>query len=145
MSTSAQLGNLLSIQADYNYYTMLQNYWAAKYEANSEKLQKQVSYESKWESAYDDAMDGSKECKVQGRVYVQKDQGTVSEEVAEAYADAKVSQYDEELSLELAELDIEYDTLKTMYETLCTELQAQKESSKQQTSTCAQDTHLLQS
>ena len=145
MSTAAQLGNLLNVTADYNYYTMQQNYWAAKFEANSEKLQKQAGYEEKWESAYDTAMEGSKECKVGGRVYVQKDQGNVSEEVAEAYANAKVSQYDKELSLELAELDIEYDTMKTMYETLVTELQAQKDADKQQVATCAQDTHLLQS
>ena len=65
--------------------------------------------------------------------------------IADAYAHAKVKQYDEELSLELADLDIEYDTMKTMYDTMLEELRAQQESEKTATSTAAQDTGLLQS
>ncbi len=144
MSTAAQLGSLLNTQADLNYYTMQLNYWSGKYEANSEKLQKQVKYEEKWEKAYEDAQDVDKTCKVGNKTWREKDQ-VLSNEMADAYAHAKVEQYDEELSLELAELDVEYDTMKTMYEALVTELQAQKESQKQSTATSAQDTHLLQS
>ena len=58
---------------------------------------------------------------------------------------AFVKQYDEELSLELAELDMEYDTMKTMYDTLLEEMRAQADSEKTATSTAAQDTGLLQS
>ena len=143
MATAAQLGNLLNTQADLDYYTMQLNFWSSKYEANSEKLQKQVKYEEKWENAYEDARDVDKTINMTG---FKKEKGEVfSEKKADAYAHVKVAQYDEELSLELAELDVEYDTMKTMYEALVTELQAQKESEKQSTATSAQDTHLLQS
>ncbi len=146
MSTAAQLGALLNTQADLNYYTAQLNYWSGKYEANSEKLEKQVKYEEKWEKAYDDAIDNEKELKVSsnGRQIVVKENNT-NKNLADIYAHAKVQQYDEELSLELAELDIEYDTMKTMYEALVTMKQAEKESQKQSTATSAQDTHLLQS
>ena len=146
MSTAAQLGTLLNTQADLNYYTMQLNYWSGKYEANSEKLQKQVKYEEKWEAAFDSAIDNTKELSVScnGRK-VKVAENNTNKNIADQYAHAKVQQYDEELSLELAELDIEYDTMKTMYEALVTELQAQKESEKQSTATSAQDTHLLQS
>ena len=144
MSTAAQLGSLLNTQADLNFYTMQLNYWSGKYEANSEKLQKQVKYEEKWEKAFEDAQDVDKTCKVGNKTWKEKDQ-VLSDKMADAYAHAKVQQYDEELSLELAELDVEYDTMKTMYEALVTELQATKESQKQSTATSAQDTHLLQS
>ena len=144
MSTAAQLGALLNTQADLNFYTMQLNYWSGKYEANSEKLEKQVKYEEKWQKAFDDAQDADKTCKIGNKTWKEKDQ-VLSDSAADAYAHAKVQQYDEELSLELAELDVEYDTMKTMYEALVTEMQAQKESQKQSTATSAQDTHLLQS
>ncbi len=141
--TAAALGSLLTTQADYNYYIQQQIFWTNKYDANSAKLEEQVKYETKWESAFDKAMDGEKECKVRGQVFVQKDAGTVSEAQARRYADAAASQYNEELSLELADLDIEYDTMKTMYDTLVQELQGQKDSQKTLVGTCAQDTGLL--
>ena len=144
MSTAAQLGSLLNTQADLNFYTMQLNYWSGKCEANSEKLEKQVKYEEKWEAAFDDAQNADKTCKIGNKTWKEKDQ-VLSDKMADAYAHAKVQQYDEELSLELAELDVEYDTMKTMYEALVTELQATKESQKQSTATSAQDTHLLQS
>ena len=143
-NTAALLGNLLCTNADINYYTQQSIYWNAKYEANCAKLEEQVKYEQKWESAYDSAMAGDKECKVGGRVYVQKDQGKVCEAVAEAYAQAKVHQYNEEVSLELADLDIEYDTMKCMYDTLLEQMRAQQDSEKTATSSAAQDTGLLQ-
>ena len=146
MSAAAQLGNLLGITADLNYYTMLLNAWAAKYEANSEKLQKQVKYEEKWENAKDDAIDNSRDLSVyQGGVLITVGTGNTNVDLAEQYADAKVSQFDEELSIELAELDIDYDTMKTLYEALCEELKAEKDADKQSTATACQDTHLLQS
>lgn len=146
MSTAAQLGTLLNTQADLNYYTMQLNFWSAKYDANSEKLQKQVKYEEKWENAFDSAIDNTREltASINGNS-IKVAVNNQNEELADKYAHAKVAQYDEELSLELAELDVEYDTMKTMYEALVTELQAQKESEKQSTATSAQDTHLLQS
>ena len=146
MSTAAQLGTLLNTQADLNYYTMQLNFWSAKYDANSEKLQKQVKYEEKWENAYETAIDTTRDISAShGGQTVTIKAGQGNETNADMYADLKVYQYDEELSLELAELDVEYDTMKTMYEALVTELQAQKESEKQSTATSAQDTHLLQS
>ena len=72
-------------------------------------------------------------------------EGNKNEQVADAYAHAKVKKYDEDLSLELADLDIEYDTMKSMYDTLLEEMRAQQESEKTATSTAAQDTGLLQS
>ena len=66
------------------------------------------------------------------------------EALADKYAHAKVKQYNEELSLELADLDIEYDTMKCMYDTLLEQMRAQQESEKTATSTAAQDTGLLQ-
>ena len=141
-NTAALLGNLLNTNADINYYTQQSVFWNAKYEANSAKLEKQTKYEEKWESAYDSAIDNTKTYSA-GNVTVTE--GNKNEMLADAYAHAKVKQYDEELSLELADLDIEYDTMKTMYDTMLEELRAQKESEKSATSTAAQDTGLLQS
>ena len=141
-NTAALLGNLLNTNADINYYTQQSIFWNAKYEANSAKLQKQVKYEEKWESSFDAAIDNTSEMHA-GGITVAK--GNKNEMLADKYAHAKVKQYDEELSLELADLDIEYDTMKTMYDTMLEELRAQKDSEKQATSTAAQDTGLLQS
>ena len=143
-NTAALLGNLLTTNADINYYVQQQIYWSNKYEANSAKLAKQVKYEEKWEAAYDSAMDGSRTSalKMNGYVFLDKEvAGTEAQ--AEQWADYKVEEYDAELSLELADLDIEYDTMKTMYETLLEELRAQQEGEKTATSTAAQDTGLL--
>ena len=143
MSSAAQLGNLLNVTADLNYYTLMLNQWSAKYEANSEKLQQQVKYEEKFIDKVEDAMDPDKQIKCS---FGNKEKGEVWGEVkAEQYGHFAVKQYDEALSLELAELDIEYDTMKTMYEALVTQLQAEKDADKQSTATAMQDTHLLQS
>lgn len=145
MSTSFLLSDLLSTNADINYYTQQQLFWAQKYEANSAKLSKQVSYEEKWESSFDAAIDNTSELKasLNGQAIVVAKNNT-NEALANTYADAKVSQYDEDLSAELAELDVDYDTMQTMYETLLESLRAQQESEKTATSTSAQDTGLLQ-
>lgn len=141
-NTAALLGNLLNTNADINYYTQQSIFWNAKYEANSAKLQEQVKYEEKWQSAFDSAIDNTKDLTAAG-VTVRKE--NQNEYIADLYAHAKVKQYSEELSLELADLDIEYDTMKTMYDTMLEELRAQQESEKTATSTAAQDTGLLQS
>ena len=141
-NTAALLGNLLNTKADINYYTQQSIFWNAKYEANSAKLEKQVKYEEKWQNAFDSAMDNTKELKA-GNVTVYE--GNNNPMVADDYAHAKVKQYDEELSIELADLDIEYDTMVTMYDTMLEQLRAQQESEKTATSTAAQDTGLLQS
>ena len=141
-NTAALLGNLLCTNADINYYTQQSIFWNAKYEANMAKLEEQVKYEEKWENAFDSAIDNTKQLKAKG---ITVNEGNKCEDIADAYAHAKVSQYNEELSLELADLDIEYDTMKTMYDTLLEELRAKQESEKTATSTAAQDTGLLQS
>ena len=142
-NTAALLGTLLCTNADINYYTQQSIYWNAKYEANMAKLEEQVKYHEKWEDAFDDAQNADKKCTVGNKVWKEKDQ-VLSDCEADAYAHAKVHQYNEELSLELADLDIEYDTMKTMYDTMLEQLRAQKESAKTATSTAAQDTGLLQ-
>ncbi len=140
--TAAALGSLLTTQADYNYYIQQQMYWSNKYEANMAKLEEQVKYETKWESAMDDATNVDKTCKIGNKTWKEKDV-VLSDSEARRYADAKVTKYDAELSLELADLDIEYDTMKTMYDTLVQELSAQKDAEKTLVGTCAQDTGLL--
>ena len=140
-NTAALLGTLLCTNADINYYTQQSIYWNAKYEANMAKLEEQVKYHEKWEDAFDDFMDEDKEIKAKGFERAKGD--ARCEQIADAYAHAKVKQYDEELSLELADLDIEYDTMKCMYDTLLEELRAKQESEKTATSTAAQDTGLL--
>ena len=144
MSTSADLSSLLRIQADLNYNTMQLSSISQKYEATHKKLEKMQKYEDKWEQAFEDAQDVDKTCKIGNKVYKEKDQ-VLSDAQADAYAHAKVKQYNEEILLELTEDDMEYDSIKTVLETSITELQAEKESWKQQTATDAQDTHLLQS
>ena len=141
-NTAASLQHLLGINADINYYTQQSIFWNAKYEANSAKLEEQVKYEEKWENAFESACNADKDLKIGGKVWVKE--GNTNEQIADAYAHAKVAKYDEELSLELAELDIEYDTMKTMYDTMLEQLRAQKEGAKTATSTAAQDTGLLQ-
>ncbi len=141
-NTAALLGTLLNTNADINYYTQQQIYWSGKYEANSAKLEKQVKYEEKWESSFDAAIDNTKELNAGG---VRVAANNKNEQIADAYAHAKVKQYNEELSIELAELDVEYDTMQTMYESMLEQLRAQKDAEKTATQNAAQDTGLLQS
>lgn len=142
-NTAALLGNLLSLNADINWYTTQQIYWSNKYEANAKLLNKQAKYEEKWENAYDSAMDPDKSRNLTaGNITVHKGD-TVDEGDAERYANAKVSEYNEELYLELQDLDMEYDAMKTMYDELLTTLRADRDSAKQATTTAAQDTGLL--
>ena len=140
-NTAALLGNLLCTNADINFYTQQQIYWANKYESNAAKLAKQVKFEEKWQNAYDDYMDPEKKIKW-GNLTIDEDDER-SEHDAFDYAEYKVKEYDEAYSLELAELDIEYDTMKCMYDTLLEEMRAQQESEKSATSSAAQDTGLL--
>lgn len=141
-NTAALLGTLLNTKADINYYTQQKIYWSGKYEANSAKLEKQVKYEEKWQSAYDSAIDNTKDLTAGGYTVKSGNQNT---QHADAYAHAKVKQYNEELSLELAEMDIEYDTMQTMYEAMLEQLRAQKDSENTAVQNAAQDTGLLQS
>lgn len=140
MSTASALASLLQHKSDLNYYTQQQIWYANKQEASSAKVAKYARYEEQWEKAYDDCMSAEegKEKKINGRVF-----NAGSEADAEAYANAKVQQRDEELYLELVDEDMEYDSMKEMYNTLCEELRAEIDSEKQLTSTNAQDTHLL--
>jgi len=142
MSTAAALTNLLRIRADINHYTQEQIYYSTKQEANTTKMNKYAKYEKNWESAYDKCFDADPEkpVKFNGNAYQ-----AGSEAAAEAYANAKVRQRNEELYLELCDLDMEYDAMNESINTLLEELRADEESAKQNTSTEAQDTHLLSS
>ena len=141
-NTAALLLNLLNTNADINYYTQQSIYWNAKYEANSAKLSKQVKAEEKWMNAYDSCYyaEEGKDVKIGNNFFTRGDECQ-----AIAYADQKVREYDEELSIELADLDMEYDTMKTMYDSMLEQLRAQQETEKTATSNAAQDTGLLQS
>ncbi len=141
-NTAALLGNLLCTNADINYYTQQLVYWSAKYEANHTKLEAQVRYETQWESQFDKAIDNDKELSC-GNVTVHAN--NQDEGLADLYAHEKVDEYNEELSIELADLDMEYETIKLMLETKLEVLRAQEESEKSATSNAAQDTGLLQS
>lgn len=140
-NTAALLGNLLTVNADINYYTQQQMFWSGKYEANFAQLEKQVKYEEDWYEAYDKCMTGKDDGK--GVQCAGKTYNPNNECEAIKYADAKVKQYNASVSEELADLDIEYDTMKCMYETLLEELRAKQEGAKTATSTAAQDTGML--
>jgi hypothetical protein len=142
-NTAALLGNLLSVNADINYYTTQQIYWTNLYDANSAKLSDQVKYEEKWNSAYDSAKDTTRDMSATHDGVTVKVSEGCSDSAATNYANVKVYQYDEARSEELADLDMEYDTMKTMYDTLLEELRADQEADKTATSTAAQDTGLL--
>lgn len=143
MTTAASLAHLLGIQSDITFYTQQQVYWSNLYESNMAKLSEQQKLEEKWTQAYDDAQDYDKTCKIGNTVYKNKDE-VLSDAMAEAYADAKVTHYNEELMLDLEEKDMLYDTMQTMYNTMLEELRAQEDPAKQLTSNNAQNTHLLQ-
>ena len=140
-NTTALFGNLLAINIDINYYTQQSIYWNAKYEANMEKLEQQVKYEEKWCSAYDSAIDNTKTLKAGGVVV---NEGNQCEALADQYAYAKVRQFDEGLSVELANLDVDYDTMKSLYDSALTALRAQQESGKTAVQNAAQDTCQIQ-
>ena len=59
-ATSANLASLLQTKADITYYTQQMMFWTNKYDANAAKLQQQVKYETKWESAFDKAIDNKR-------------------------------------------------------------------------------------
>ena len=144
MSTSSDLSALLGIQADLSFNTLQLSRISKKYEAIHKQLDKMTNYEEKWEKAFEDAQDVDKTCKIGNKTWKEKDQ-VLSDKMADAYAHAKVKEFDENILIDLTEKDMEYDAIKTMLEASITELQAEKESWKQQTATDAQDTHLLQS
>ena len=135
----------LTNESDINYYVQQQIYWSNKYEANAAKLAEQVKFENQWEKAYDDAQDVDKACKVGNTVWKEKGADPLSDKMADAYAHAKVTQYDEELKLELADNDMTYDMMKSMYETLLEKMRAGQEGLDQAAATAAKDTGLMQS
>lgn len=137
-NTSAQLLNYLGTKADIAYATQQSIYWADKYEKNQKLLNEQTKFEEKWNKHYDDAMDPNKAIKG-----VKEKDEVLCECDAVDYADSKVTEYDEALKEELAELDIEYDTMKTMWEAELEVLNNRAEAEKQNLATSAQDTGLL--
>ena len=141
MSTAANLQHLLEIRASIAYYTKESISWNSLYEGNSEKLQKMQKLEEKWYDAYEDAYGNTRELKAKGGVVVQENNTIEAKQIQ--YANAKVSDYDENTLEGLEDLDIDYDTMKTMYDTLLEQLRAQEETAKQATSQDAQDTGML--
>ncbi len=139
-NTSAQLLNYLGTKADIAYATQQSIYWADKYQANQKRLEVQTKFETAWNNAYDKCygLEDDKTINFEGRTYY----GGCECEAVD-YADAKVTQYDEELKEELAELDIEYETMKTMWEAELEVLNNRAEAEKQNLATSAQDTGLL--
>ena len=142
MAAVPSLATILRIEADLNYNTRSLDKLSLEMDANKAKLEDQEKWEKKWETAFDNAQDEDKECKIGNTTY--KEKGVVlSDYEADRYAHLKVKKYDEDLLDELTELDMDYDSRKTILEASITELQAEKDSWKQQASTEFQDTHLL--
>jgi len=137
---AADLAQLLRIKQDIAFYTQQQIYWANKYEANTAKLSEQVSLETKWQEAFDDAIDPTKDLTA-GNIFVPS--GNQCEILADDYAHEKVDRYDENLSEELAALDVDYETQKTVVETLLQELRAEEEQLEQLLGQDAQDTGIV--
>ncbi len=144
MSGAASTGYVIQLELDLNRYKFLQMENGTKLENNTQKLSKQQSYYDKWLKAVDDAEDPDKKCQVGNRVWKDKDK-VLSRAEAEAYACAKISDYDEAYSLELQELQDDLDSDKTLYEALITLEQAEYDAAKQNAATELQNTHLLQS
>lgn len=143
-ATAASLLAYLNTRADINYYIQQQQFWSAKYTANEAKLAEQVKLEEKWMNEYDKAQDETRSTDLKfGNGKILEAGKAATDADAEEWADYKVDEYDEELSLELADLDIEYDTMKNMYDTLIETMRAQEESQKTLTSENAQDTGML--
>ena len=140
MSTSMSLKALIDVQAQINFYSLELVKMNSKYEANSAKLSKYQQWEEQWNEKYDDCYyaEEGKEVKIGNNIFA-----SGCECAAEEYADEKVRQRDEQVYLELADLDMEYESRKTMLDTLLQELRAEEEALKNQTSTSAQDTNLL--
>ncbi len=140
--TAALLGNLLADKASLAFYEMQEIWWSHKLEANTEKMEKQMQYEGKFNDAFDDAQNCDTKIDFKG---FHKEKGEVwSDEMADKYAHAKVSLYDRDLSIKYFEFDVEYTAMKEMYEALTTKLRADIDSEKQAVSTAAQDTGLIQ-
>ena len=138
----ASLATLLRIQTDISYNTRQLDNLTLEMDANKAKLEEQEKWYNKWEKAFDDAQDEDKTCKIGNTTW--KEKGVVlSDAKADAYAHAKVKKYDEDLLDELTELDMDYDSRKTILEATLTELNAEKDSWKQETSTELSDTHVL--
>lgn len=142
MSGVASLATILRIQADLSFNTRALDNLTLEMDANTAKLEDQQKWEKKWETAFDNAQDEDKTCKIGNTTWKEKGE-VLDDRRADAYAHAKVKKYNEELLDELTELDMDYDSRKTMLEASITELQAEKDSWKQQASTEFQDTHLL--
>ena len=142
MSAVTSLATLLRLQADLSYNTRMLDNLTLEMDANTAKLEEQQKWEKKWETAFDNAQDEDKTCKIGNTTWKAKGE-VLSDARADAYAHAKVKKYNEELLDELTEKDMDYDSRKTILEATITELQAEKDSWKQQASTEYQDTHLL--
>ena len=147
-NTAALLQNLLRCKADYNYAILQQSLWGSRQEANLSKLSAHQSSEEDWYKAYDKAEevafdDDAKDLKYKGQTYVRG--GCNSTEACEAYANAKVGNYDDiELNLETySDLDTEYSLMLSTYDAMVTQLDAMITSYEEELGTAATDTGKL--
>lgn len=140
-NVAALLANHLSTTADINFFTQQSVYWQNKQEANGRKLDRHVKYETKWEKAYDEAINEPKKALEWKGVSVPS--GNTEEGIAHAYAEAKVQEYEYEMLLECQELDVEYSTMVEMYNSMLELLKAQQETEKAALSEAAQNTGII--
>ena len=150
MATAGLLAQYMAVNNQLSYVTQQKMHWDNLKEAMSKKLSEQEKYATKWEDAtqavWDAEGDNSKDIHIGQNYYVKGGKpgpGYNMERAARAYADKKVPKYDSDKLEEYTALDMEYDTMSEMYNALYDELTAQRDSTKEATSTEAKDTHIL--
>lgn len=152
MAVAGLLAQYMAIKNQLSYYELQDTRWNDLAAAMTKKVSEQETSQSKYDdqsgSLYD-SWGETKEFKAGGIVFQDKKGchpnhiGVNSIAVCESYAHAKVPKFDAEKLDEYTNLDIEYQTMVNMYDTLIEELTAQADSLKEQLSTEAQDTHML--
>ena len=149
MATAGLLAQYMSIKSQLSYYELQDTRWNDLATAMSKKLSEQESAQGKWEDAsgkVDDVWGQESSSLIyKGVTYWNKGYHTMSQsQAATMYANAKVPKFDSDKLDEYTDLDMEYSTMVAMYDTLLEELQAMADGTKEQLSTEAQDTHLIQ-
>ncbi len=152
MAVAGLLAQYMAIKNQLSYYELQDTRWNDLAAAMTKKVSEQETSQGKYDdhsgSLYD-SWGQTKEFKAGGVTFQDKNGnhpnhiGVNSIAVCESYAHAKVPKFDAEKLDEYTNLDIEYQTMVNMYDTLIEELTAQADSLKEQLSTEAQDTHML--
>ena len=138
--TAAAMSQLLTLTQERNYYQMQQIYWSNEHTAMTAKVKQYSKLEAKWEKYYNEAIGNTKELDSRG-VHVGKD--NPNEELAEQYANAMCSEYEEETMIELSAQEVEYESMQQLYETLLNETNARIDQQKELVKTNATDTGLI--